>query len=133
MMMFKHALWAVVPAAIASLLAVGGDAVAAGIGATGNAQAVVSGAAVPTGYQQLTNVSVATGFTPPTGTQWCNVVASAAIRFRADGTLPTATVGYPVAANTGWKFRMTNAGLLALKFIPQSGTTTLDIDCYKDY
>lgn len=48
----------------------------------------------PLGYQQLTAITAATALTVPTGARYAVLVAEAQnVRWRDDGTAPTATVG----------------------------------------
>lgn len=98
-----------------------------------NAQPVVSGVAVSTGYQQL-SVTTSVGFTPPAGTQWCNITTEAqAIRYRTDAVAPTTSVGMPLAVGATVTLRLSLAALTATRFIAQTATAVIDVDCYKDY
>jgi len=85
----------------------------------------------PNGYQQLAVSSTAVALTVPAGTTRavCKV-ATNAIRYRDDGVNPTATVGYPVAANGELELHGTEQ-LSAFKAIRQSSDATLDILYYK--
>lgn len=62
----------------------------------------------PLGYQQITNLSAAVGLTVPPGTKLILIQPEGqAVRWRDDGTAPTATVGYPLTIGselryTGW-------------------------------
>ena len=52
---------------------------------------------VPLGYQQLASLSSAAGLTVPAGATHVLLQAEAqTVRFRDDGTAPTATVGMPL-------------------------------------
>jgi hypothetical protein len=79
------------------------------------------------GYQQITGSGVMT-LTPPAGATTALISVSAnAIRWRDDGTNPTASVGMPVAVGQEWQY----AGpLAALAIIAQSGSATIDIAYY---
>ena len=82
-----------------------------------------------TGFQQVASFSTSTGFTPPAGSTVCYVTPEGnAVRFRTDGTAPTASVGAPIAV--GQQLTLT-VNLSAARFIPQTGSATLDVDCYK--
>lgn len=83
------------------------------------------------GYQQTTGVSAATGITPPAGARVCVVQPEAqAVRYRLDGTNPTASVGMNLAIGT--PLVLTTGGMIATaKFIPVTGTAILNIDCYE--
>ena len=74
-------------------------------------------------------VATATSLTPPTGASIAEIcVETAGIRYRDDGTAPTALVGLPVAAGTCWAY----AGpLSAIQFIAQTGSPTIDVSYYK--
>lgn len=80
------------------------------------------------GYEQITNVSAAVGLTIPAG---CSLILvtpqTQAVRWRDDGTNPTSTVGYPLAAGTELQYA---AGQMSsLKFIEQAASSTLNV-CY---
>lgn len=81
------------------------------------------------GYQQITSVSAATGLTVPTGAIIAEIcVETQAIRYRDDGTNPTATVGMPIPAATCFQY----AGPLgAIKIIEQTPSATIDVSYYK--
>lgn len=82
----------------------------------------------PLGYQQITSLSAATALTIPSGTSFCIVTPETqAVRWRDDGTNPTATVGYPLDA--GVELVYTGAQLARLKFIEQAASAKLNI-CY---
>lgn len=81
------------------------------------------------GYQQITSLSAATGLTVPDGTSFCMVTPEAqAVRWRDDGTAPTATVGYPLAV--GSELRYTAGQLSTLKFIEQTTSAKINISYY---
>jgi hypothetical protein len=82
----------------------------------------------PLGYQQITDVSAAIGLTAPAGTAFAMITAgTSAVRWRDDGTDPTAGVGYPLPVNS----ELTYAGSFsALKFIQQAAGAVLDIVYY---
>lgn len=88
------------------------------------------GAVAPNGYQQLTGTTLASlALTVPDGSLFALIVPTTnAIRYRDDGTAPTATVGYPVAVSQTIKY---TGNLKALQMIPQSGTATIDVAYYK--
>lgn len=89
--------------------------------------------AISTGDQQVTSLSAAASFTPPALTTFCVLIPeAAALRFRADGTSPTASVGTPMAVGQPFTFRMSIANLTALKFIQQTSGGILNISCFKD-
>lgn len=81
------------------------------------------------GYQQITSLSAATALTVPAGTILAIITPETqAVRWRDDGTNPTATVGYPLAV--GSELRYTAGQLAALKFIEQTASAKLNITYY---
>lgn len=82
------------------------------------------------GYQQITNVSAAVGLTPPSGSTQAIIIAETqAVRWRDDGTNPTATVGMLMAPATatvlqGMKY---DGNLSAIKFIEVTPSASLSI------
>lgn len=78
------------------------------------------------GYQQITSLSAAVGFASvPQGTVAVLIQPKTqAIRMRADGTNPTAAVGYPLAA--GAEMILTISELADIRFIEQAASATLD-------
>lgn len=84
------------------------------------------------GYQQITSMASATSLTVPTTggpVVWALICAeTAAVRWRDDGTAPTASVGQPLAAGQCFQY----AGpLLTIQFIAQTGSPVLDISYYR--
>lgn len=88
-------------------------------------------ATTPLGYQQITSLSSAQALTVPTGATYAVVTPETqGVRFRDDGTNPTASVGMPIAVGNSWTF--TGATILAaLKFIEQTSSAKLNIEYYK--
>lgn len=83
------------------------------------------------GYQQVVAGGADAAFTPtiPDGTEYIEVVATAqAIRWRADGTTPTAAIGMPVPVGTPVIFYFQSLPLL--KLIAQTAGAALDITYY---
>lgn len=93
---------------------------------------------VPLGYQQRTVSGTAVGLSStsiPAGTRFAVVIPSAPVRWRDDGTDPTASVGMPLAANQPWIFSAANgstgASLLSqVKLIRQTTDATIDVAFY---
>lgn len=86
--------------------------------------------AIPKGYQQLTNLSAATGLTVPTGARFVLLRAEAQdIRWRDDGTDPTATVGQLLKAGDTAVFEY-GGNLKALKAIAASPGAILNASFY---
>jgi len=83
------------------------------------------------GYQQVAAGGADASFAPtiPDGTEYIEVVASAqAIRWRADGVAPSATVGMPVAVGVATIFFFQS--LPQLRLIAQVAGAALDITYY---
>lgn len=100
----------------------------------GGAWPILQDAAIPTGYVQITSLASAAGFAVPANTTFCLIIpGTAALRYRGDGTNPTATIGQPLAIGQVASFRMSATNLAALRFIQQSSGGVANIDCYKDF
>jgi hypothetical protein len=80
-------------------------------------------------YRQITGIDATTPVSIgviPVGTSAVTIVAEgAAIRFRSDGTNPSATVGNPVANGGTVKYDLGSIG--QLMFIAQSGTAIVNL------
>lgn len=82
------------------------------------------------GYQQITDLSSATGLTFPSGANLALIAAdTAAVRWRDDGTVPTASIGIPLS-NTGAPLEYSGP-LANIKFIALTGSPVLNISYYK--
>lgn len=88
------------------------------------------------GYQQITTLSSATGLTvpatTPTGLAYKPNFAlitpeGQAVRWRDDGTSPTASVGMPLAVGVTLQY---DGDLSRIKFIEQSSGAKLNISYY---
>jgi hypothetical protein len=82
----------------------------------------------PLGYQQITSLSAATALTVPAGAMVALISCAAQpVRWRDDGTNPTAGVGYPLAVGAELEY----TGLLtAIKFIETAASATIDVAYY---
>jgi hypothetical protein len=83
------------------------------------------------GYQQITagTLASATALTVPTGATIAEVcVDTAPVRYRDDGTAPTASVGMPAAAGTCFAY---SGALAAIQFILASGSPVLNVSYYR--
>ena len=77
------------------------------------------------GYQQITSLSAATGLTVPTGaTRALIAPLTKDVRWRDDGTDPTASVGMPVTAGTYLSY---DGDLNKIKFIQTAASAELNI------
>lgn len=78
------------------------------------------------GYVQITSLAAATALTIPAGTALILVTPETqAVRWRADGTNPTASVGYPLAIGVEAQFTLKQ--LAGLKFIEQTAGAKINI------
>ena len=91
---------------------------------------VVDGRRKPTGWQKVTGLSSATGLTvpPDTVTQIALIQPEGAnVRFRDDGTNPTASTGMLLTAGSFMEY---NGDLSLLKFIEVSASASLNVLYY---
>lgn len=88
-----------------------------------------SATGTPAGYQQITDLSAAVALTVPAGATMAVIEAEAAdVRYRDDGTNPTATIGMPLAQGGYLPY---SANLAAIKFIQQASGAVLNVSYYK--
>lgn len=91
-------------------------------------QRMLAGPLHPLGYEQVTSLSSAAGLTVPDGAKGCLIVPlTQDVRWRDDGTSPTASVGVPVAAGVDFWY---NGDLSAIEFIEQSASAELNVSYY---
>lgn len=80
------------------------------------------------GYQQITSLSASTALTVPTGATMALIVADTqGVRWRDDGTAPTASVGMPLAVGVSLSY---DGDLKAIRFIQQAASATLNVSYY---
>jgi hypothetical protein len=80
------------------------------------------------GYQQITSLSASTALTVPVGATMALIVAETqAVRWRDDGTAPTASVGMPLVTGTSLSY---DGDLKAVRFIQQTASATLNVAYY---
>lgn len=88
------------------------------------------------GYQQITSLSAATGLTVPTVDSSGNkqqptfaliIAETQAVRWRDDGTAPTASVGMPLAVGVPLQY---DGDLTKIRFIEQTASAKLNISYY---
>ncbi len=85
---------------------------------------------VPMGYQQITNLSSAVALTVPAEAQTAVIVCEGqAVRWRADGTSPTAAIGMPLAVGQALIFDGEFGGL---KFMEQAASAKLNVSYYRE-
>lgn len=96
-------------------------------------QPVIDGQLPPCkGYQQLTTaLSASAVLTVPAGTTMALIQATGApVRWRADGTDPTATVGMLIDAGGEVMYSASTDALAALKFIRTTAGAELNVTYY---
>lgn len=80
------------------------------------------------GYEQITSLSSAQSLNVPSGAKFCIVVPeSQAVRWRDDGTSPTASVGMPISVGQPVEY---SGNLAAIKFIEQTASAKLNVAYY---
>lgn len=80
------------------------------------------------GYQQLTSLSAVAALTVPAGATSALIIAEIqSVRWRDDGSDPTATVGMLVPTNTLMEF---GGNLAAVKFIETAASAKLNVTYY---
>lgn len=80
------------------------------------------------GYQQITSLSSATGLTIPQGTTLALIVPETQnVRWRDDGTNPTASVGMPIFVGASLSY---DGDLSRITFIESTAGATLNISYY---
>jgi hypothetical protein len=85
--------------------------------------------AEPMGYQQITSLSSATSLSVPGGAKYAIICAeTAGVRWRDDGTNPTAAIGMPLAASSCIQYYNF---LTSLSFIQQVSGAILDVTYYR--
>jgi hypothetical protein len=97
-------------------------------GADGGTPQSAPATLTPKGYQQITALSAAVALTPPVGSRIATITAEAQdVRWRDDGTNPTATVGMLLTKGTPFQY---TGNLAAIKFIETTASATLNIAYY---
>ena len=90
---------------------------------------VPNGYVAPLGYQQITSLSASTALTVPSYASVAIItVEGAGIRYRDDGTAPTASVGVPIAAGQSFTYM---GPLSALKLIQQTSGAVVNVSYYR--
>ncbi len=82
----------------------------------------------PKGYQQVTGLSSAKSLTVPAGATRAAVVATGQpVRWRQDGTAPTASIGMYIAVGVE---RVFEGSLSKLQFIETTASAVLNVQYY---
>jgi len=85
---------------------------------------------IPKGYQQLTNLTTAKLVTIPRGTNFAIIRCTGGdVRWRADGTPPTAGTGYPLYEGEELEYDSVQ-DLPGLTFIAMEGTPEVSLSYY---
>jgi len=80
------------------------------------------------GYQQITSLSSAAGLTVPRGTTLALIVPETNnVRWRDDGTAPTASVGMPIYLGASLSY---DGDFNRIKFIETTASAKLNISYY---
>lgn len=80
------------------------------------------------GYQQITSLSSASGLTPPAGATLALIVPeSQNVRWRDDGTNPTASVGMPIYVGASLSY---DGDFNKIKFIEETASAKLNVSYY---
>ena len=84
--------------------------------------------AAPLGYQQITSLSTATALTVPGGANLAIIECETqSVRWRDDGTAPTASVGMLLATGSYFIY---NGNLSAIEFIQTTASASLSVSYY---
>jgi hypothetical protein len=81
------------------------------------------------GFQQITSLSTAIGLTVPAGTRFASIrVESQNVRYRLDGSNPTASVGEQLKAAADQPIQLSiDEGLHVVKFIEETTSAKLNV------
>jgi len=80
------------------------------------------------GYQQITDLSSAAALTIPVGTTLALIVPeSQNVRWRDDGTNPTASVGMPIYVGASLSY---DGDLSRIRFIQETASAKLNVSYY---
>lgn len=83
----------------------------------------------PLGYEQIADASSSVGLTVPSGADFALIQAvSQAIRWRDDGTSPTATVGMHLAAGDTLRY---DGDLSAFEVIEEASAAEMNVTYYQ--
>lgn len=108
-------------------------AILLGLGSA-QAQTVSSAQLAPLGYCQLSSLSGATKLTsctngiPTTASVIVVAAETQAVRWRDDGTAPTASVGMPIATGSALVYQ---GDLTTIQFIEETASAKIDVSFYK--
>lgn len=90
---------------------------------------IIQGYLKPLGYQQITSLAAATALTPPNFARLAMIQAeSQSVRWRDDGTNPTAAIGMILVAND---ILLYSGDFAAIKLIEVTGSAKVNITYYE--
>jgi hypothetical protein len=80
------------------------------------------------GYQQITSLSASAALTVPSGATLALIVPETQnVRWRDDGTAPTASIGMPIFVGASLSY---DGDLNRIRFIQQAASATLNVSYY---
>lgn len=83
----------------------------------------------PLGYEQITSLAASQSLTVPTGARLAVLICETqAVRWRDDGTDPTASVGMPLAVGVQFTY---SGNLAEIEIIEQTASAKLNVSYYK--
>ena len=89
---------------------------------------VLAGKYLPLGFEQITDVSSATALTVPTGARLAIIQATTQnVRWRDDGTSPSATVGMQLLAGASYAY---SGNLGQVEIIEETASAVVNISYY---
>ena len=95
---------------------------------SGIATPVIEAGWVSKGFQQVTSLSAAAKLTVPDGASFALIQCTTQnVRWRADGTAPTTTVGMQMLATSNSEMFRGHEMLEALQFIEETGSAVLNV------
>lgn len=95
----------------------------------GNFSSSIQGFLDPNGFEQITGLNTVKGLTAPDGTKIAMIQADLKdVRWRDDGTVPTAAIGMLLVAND---ILIYSGNMAAIKFIEVAASAKLNITYYK--
>ncbi len=90
---------------------------------------MIAGKRTPNGFEQITTITTATGITAPDGTVLAIInIEAQAVRWRDDGTAPTAAIGMNRAVGDTFEY---NGNFADLQFIETTVGAIINISYYK--
>lgn len=89
----------------------------------------IEGSRIALGYEQITGLNTVKGLTPPDGATLVVLnVETKSIRWRDDGTSPTASVGMELFASDTFIY---NGELTRIRFIEEAASAKINVSYYR--